>query len=96
MTKKRTKKEVKKKKIENFKFEIFYSLVAYFIVVFFINLWSGGSGAYLLDPAYAVEFLGAQISILTGASHYLGIALGILVSLIPLAFVYTLIKDLRS
>ncbi|MDP3966210.1 MAG: hypothetical protein Q8Q04_01630 [archaeon] len=84
-------KRTKKAKEIKERGEIFYSLLGYFVGVFIVNI----SGKNLsLNPVYAMEFLGAQISTAINIDFpmFVTLIIGFLLSLIPLIFVYVVMK----
>ena len=88
----------KNKKVERMHgSEIFYSLVGYFAGVFCVNILSGGvSQSLLFNPTQATEFFNAQIFIVTGLPRILTLPIGFLLTLVPLAFVYVILRDLKK
>ena len=92
MKKKKQKRAVRKFKKKN-KHEIFYSLLGYFLGIFLVNFASKGLEIkYLLNPIQAIEFLAEQVTIITGLPPIITIPVGLLLTLVPLAFVYVLVR----
>ena len=91
---------MKKRKIKNKKIpkksrpEIFYGLIGYFLGVFAINITSKENLEFLFNPLNAVEFLGTQISIITGLPRIVAIPLGALLTIVPLIFFYYISKEI--
>ncbi|PJE81130.1 hypothetical protein COU58_04150 [Candidatus Pacearchaeota archaeon CG10_big_fil_rev_8_21_14_0_10_32_42] len=74
--------------------EILISLVFYFVGIALINIFSKGVNPKLiLNPILAIEFLSFQISFLLEMSNFLTLAIGFLLTLVPLIFGYIISKE---
>jgi len=90
-----TKRKIKRTK-KTFKggTEILYGLIGYFLGIFFINFASkGAEEGITFNPIQAAEFFSVQISTIVGLPRFITLAIGFLLTLVPLLLFYVLSKE---